>query len=113
MDESGQLTQRMGGAPTSLGRSTGSDRELMRPAIGGSSSAAEALVARHWDRAYRIAFAIIGDAHCAEDITQEAMVSLLGSVGRSTSTARSSPGCIGSSRIALSTGHARDRDVTR
>jgi RNA polymerase sigma-70 factor (ECF subfamily) len=42
----------------------------------------EALVERHWDRAHRIAYGILGDAHAAEDVTQEAMLSVLGSIGR-------------------------------
>jgi len=61
---------------------TGSDADLMRAAREGSRGAAEALVARHWDRAYRVAFAILGDVHLAEDVTQEALVALLGSLGR-------------------------------
>ncbi len=66
-------------------RAPGRDRsnaELVRAVRRGSKSAAEDLVARHWDRASRIAFAILGDAHAAEDVTQEAMVALLGSLGR-------------------------------
>ncbi|MGH2974652.1 MAG: RNA polymerase sigma factor [Solirubrobacterales bacterium] len=59
-----------------------SDRDLMRVARAGSSDAAEALIERHWDGAHRIAFAILGDAHAAEDVTQDAMISLLRSIGR-------------------------------
>lgn len=40
------------------------------------------MVERHWDRAYRIAFGVLGDAHSAEDVAQEAMLSLVTSVGR-------------------------------
>jgi RNA polymerase sigma-70 factor, ECF subfamily len=58
------------------------DRELLRAALAGSERASEALVARHWDRAYRIAFAILGDPHLAEDVTQEAMISILANLGR-------------------------------
>ncbi len=54
----------------------------MRAAREGSGEAAEALVSRHWDRAYRVAFAILGDAHLAEDVTQEALVALFGNLGR-------------------------------
>lgn len=42
----------------------------------------EALVKRHWDRAHRIAYGIVGDAHAAEDVTQEAMLLVVGSIGR-------------------------------
>lgn len=59
-----------------------SDHELIREARAGSADAAEALIERHWHSAYRIAYAILGDAHLAEDVTQEAMLSLLASVGR-------------------------------
>jgi RNA polymerase sigma-70 factor (ECF subfamily) len=64
------------------GRRDRADAELLRAVRDGSKAAAEELVARHWDRAHRIAFAILGDAHFAEDVTQEAMVSLLGGIGR-------------------------------
>jgi len=63
-------------------RAERSDGELMRAARGGSKAAAEALVARHWDHAHRIAFGILADGHAAEDVTQEAMVAILGSLGR-------------------------------
>lgn len=59
-----------------------SDQELVRAARAGSDEAAEALVERHWRSAYRIAYAILGDAHLAEDVTQEAMLSLLANLGR-------------------------------
>jgi RNA polymerase sigma-70 factor (ECF subfamily) len=59
-----------------------SDNELARAAGAGSKDAAEALVERHWRSAYRIAYAILGDAHSAEDVTQEAMLSLLASIDR-------------------------------
>jgi RNA polymerase sigma-70 factor, ECF subfamily len=58
------------------------DTELVRDIRSGSRDATEAIVARHWDDAYRIAFGILGDAHMAEDVTQEAMVSMLGALGR-------------------------------
>jgi RNA polymerase sigma-70 factor, ECF subfamily len=82
MTESGELS------PTALPGERGSargvptDAELVRKVRAGSGIAAEELVARHWVRAYRIAFAILGDAHFAEDVTQEAMVSMLGGLGR-------------------------------
>lgn len=59
-----------------------SDGELLRAVRNGSDAAAEALVERHWQRAYRIAYGILGDAHFAEDVTQEAMLALLANVGR-------------------------------
>jgi RNA polymerase sigma-70 factor, ECF subfamily len=70
------------GAPIGERMRERSDRDLLRAVRGGSDVAAEVLVERHWHRAYRIAYGILGDAHFAEDVTQEAMLSLLASVGR-------------------------------
>lgn len=64
------------------GRRERTDRELLQGVRNGSDAAAEALVERHWGRAYRIAYGILGDAHAAEDVTQEAMLSLLANIGR-------------------------------
>ena len=63
-------------------RSEPSDRGLLRAARAGSPQAVEALIERHWNRAHRIAYGILGDAHAAEDVTQEAMLLVLGSIGR-------------------------------
>lgn len=59
-----------------------SDRELLRAVQSGDAAAADRLVARHWGRAHRIAYGVLGDAHAAEDVTQEAMVSLVANAGR-------------------------------
>lgn len=59
-----------------------SDADLVRAVRGGSEAAAEELVHRHWDGAYRIAYAILGDRHLAEDVTQDAMISMLRNLGR-------------------------------
>jgi RNA polymerase sigma-70 factor (ECF subfamily) len=59
-----------------------SDTDLLRSVRSGSPAAAGELVARHWDRAHRIAFAILGDPHLAEDATQESMISILDNLGR-------------------------------
>ncbi|MBS1677707.1 MAG: RNA polymerase sigma factor [Actinobacteria bacterium] len=56
--------------------------KLLREAKDGSKEATEELVRRHWDRAHRIASAILGDPVVAEDVTQEAMISILSSLGR-------------------------------
>lgn len=63
-------------------RDDASDHQLIRAASDGSAAAAETLVERHWRAAYRIAYGILGDAHLAEDVTQEAMLSLLANLGR-------------------------------
>ena len=75
--ERGAVTVAVGRAGVGRG-----DRELLAAVRGGSGEAAGELVARHWDAAQRIAYGILGDAHLAEDVTQEAMVSMLASVGR-------------------------------
>jgi RNA polymerase sigma-70 factor (ECF subfamily) len=81
MTESGELL--CAASPELRGRRAGrSDGDLVRAVRNGSSAAAEELVARHWDGAYRIAFAILGDPHFAEDVTQEAMVLMLAKLGR-------------------------------
>jgi RNA polymerase sigma-70 factor, ECF subfamily len=59
-----------------------SDADLLRAIRGGSEAASGELVGRYWDRAYRIAFAILADPHLAEDVTQEAMVQVLATLGR-------------------------------
>jgi RNA polymerase sigma-70 factor (ECF subfamily) len=81
MAESGELNPAALAAP-SASRGERSDADLVRAVRGGSSAATEELVDRHWDGAFRIAFAILADPHLAEDATQEAMVSMLGSLGR-------------------------------
>jgi len=78
MGETGEMER--AGVPA--GGRERSDHDLLRAARGGSARASEELVARHWDRAYRIAFAILGDPYLAEDVTQEAMVSMLANIGR-------------------------------
>lgn len=81
MAKSEELGRAVLAAP-SVRRGERSDRELVRAARDGSRVATEELVDRHWDGAYRIAFAVLADRHLAEDVTQEAMVSMLGSLGR-------------------------------
>lgn len=77
------------GARQTLRRRT--DTELIREIKSGSRAATEAIVARHWDGAYRIAFGILGDPHLAEDVTQDAMVSMLGALGRFDSRRKFAP----------------------
>jgi RNA polymerase sigma-70 factor, ECF subfamily len=83
MTESGELSPIA--LPTRRGmaaRGVPTDSELVRKVRAGSGLAAEELVSRHWENAYRIAFGVLGDAHLAEDVTQEAMVSMLAGLGR-------------------------------
>lgn len=52
----------------------GSDRELASEAAAGSAAALEALLGRHYDRIYRMAWRLIGNRSDAEDIAQDVCV---------------------------------------
>ncbi|HVQ60230.1 MAG TPA: hypothetical protein VMS60_15115 [Solirubrobacterales bacterium] len=58
-----------------------SDRELLRDVRRGRPGAVEVLIERHWDRAHRIASGILDDARWAEDVTHEAIHSIVRDVG--------------------------------
>ena len=53
---------------------TDSDRELVAAARAGSREAAATLFERHWPRAWRIAYTLVGNSGRAEDVAQEAFV---------------------------------------
>ena len=59
-----------------------SDRRLLRAARKGDSGAVEALIERHSDQARRIAHGILDDTRWADDVTHEAIHSILGNIGR-------------------------------
>jgi RNA polymerase sigma-70 factor (ECF subfamily) len=59
-----------------------SDAALVRAAQAGSERAIEELFARHWPDAFRTALLIAHDRAAAEDIAQEAFVSVLRALGR-------------------------------
>jgi RNA polymerase sigma-70 factor, ECF subfamily len=82
MDELATVEKALPIAPPTRGEERPSDRQLLRAARRGSPQAVEALIERHWDRAHRIAYGILGDAHAAEDVTQEAMLSIVRNIGR-------------------------------
>jgi RNA polymerase sigma-70 factor (ECF subfamily) len=50
---------------------------LVRAAQGGSEEALEELFRRHWRRAHRAAFLVVGDASAAEDIAQESFLAAI------------------------------------
>ena len=50
------------------------DRDLIARVLAGDPLAERALYDAHVDRVYRLAFRLAGDAHLAEDFTQEAFV---------------------------------------
>ena len=51
-----------------------SERSLIAGALAGSERDLEGLFVRHWPRAYRAAYLIVGDHAAAEDIAQEAFL---------------------------------------
>ena len=59
-----------------------SDAQLVRAALKGSSTAVEQLFERPWDDAQRAAYWIVHDAAAAEDVAQEAFLSVLGALDR-------------------------------
>lgn len=60
---------------------TDTDADLVRGAQGGSRPAAEALFERHWPRAWRAAYGVLGDRQRADDAAQAAMVRALERIG--------------------------------
>jgi RNA polymerase sigma-70 factor (ECF subfamily) len=58
------------------------EARLIRAARAGSPDASEEIVRRYWTEAERTAVLIVRDQHAAEDIAQEALLTLLESLGR-------------------------------
>ncbi len=59
-----------------------SERVLVREAQRGSADAFEELFRRHWRRAHRAAFLVVGDAAAAEDIAQEGFLAAIRALDR-------------------------------
>jgi RNA polymerase sigma-70 factor (ECF subfamily) len=59
-----------------------SERTLVREAQRGATDAFEELFRRHWRRAHRAAFLVVGDAAAAEDIAQEAFLAAIRALDR-------------------------------
>ena len=57
------------------------DAELILAAQRGSAEAIDALVRKHWQRAYAVSLGIVGDSASAEDATQEAMLAAIRGLG--------------------------------
>ena len=60
-----------------VARSGRDERAWVRGAQAGSTSDLEALFRAHWDHALRAAYLVVHDAAAAEDIAQEAFLSLI------------------------------------
>ncbi|MCC6832959.1 MAG: RNA polymerase sigma factor [Thermoleophilia bacterium] len=60
---------------------TDTDADLVREAQAGSRPAMEALFERHWPRAWRAAYGVLGDRQRADDAAQAAMVRALERIG--------------------------------
>jgi RNA polymerase sigma-70 factor, ECF subfamily len=58
-----------------------SETSLLRAVAGGDPVAANVLVARYWDDAYRVGFLLLHDQGAAEEIAQDALLSAVGSIG--------------------------------
>jgi RNA polymerase sigma-70 factor (ECF subfamily) len=63
------------------GREPG-DAALVREAQRGSSDALETLFRRHWRRAHRAAYLVVGDSAAAEDVAQEAFLAAIRALDR-------------------------------
>lgn len=89
-----------------------SDADLAARAIGGDQAAYAALMTRHRDAVYRIAYGATGDADAALDVTQEAFVAAFAALARYD---RTRPFRHWLARIALNKArdHARRRAVRR
>lgn len=59
-----------------------SDRSLIAGAAAGVEADLELLFRRHWPRAFRAAFLIVGDHAAAEDVTQEAFLAAIRTLDR-------------------------------
>lgn len=59
-----------------------SEARLIRDAQSGSAEAVEELFRRHWRRAHRAAFLVVGDPAAAEDIAQESFLAAIRALER-------------------------------
>jgi len=78
-DPASERLPRVARVAVPLGRG---DAKLIREAQRGSSDAVEELFRRHWRRAHRAAYLVVGDTTAAEDIAQEAFLAAIRSLDR-------------------------------
>jgi RNA polymerase sigma-70 factor (ECF subfamily) len=78
------VSERLAAARRTPAAPAGKRREsaLIRDAQRGSSEALEELFRRHWRRAHRAAFLVVGDPAAAEDIAQESFLAAIRALDR-------------------------------
>lgn len=74
--------ERLAGLPRASARARHREARLVREAQRGSERALEELFRRHWRRAHRAAYLVVGDAAAAEDIAQESFLAAIRALER-------------------------------
>ena len=72
----------MNDVPKIDGCAVRTDEQVIVDVLGGNASAFELLMRRHNQRLYRLARAVVGDDHDAEEVVQEAFVRAFGALAR-------------------------------
>jgi len=75
-------SERLSGLPRAGALHRRREAALVREAQRGSEQALEELFRRHWRRAHRAAFLVVGDAAAAEDIAQESFLAAIRALDR-------------------------------
>lgn len=75
-------SERLARAPKARGLRNRREGALVRDAQRGSADALEELFRRHWRRAHRAAFLVVGDGVAAEDIAQESFLAAIRALDR-------------------------------
>jgi len=89
------------------------DGELVAAAVAGERAAFEALLRRHYDRIYRVAWRMTGSATDAEDVAQEVCCTLVEKIGTFRNQAKFTTWLVGIVVNACSDHHRRVAALTR